>query len=139
VEQSQSSQKEEDMLQDIELKENEDLLVLSIHSISYSDIEGLDASASTFLVVDFYEHEPQTSDVVQGVKPRLDTSFQFVVAVDNFFIGYMNSRNVIVEVNKVNGLDYSVIGAAEIPLRQMLSENILEASEHVMFLAMETR
>ena len=122
VEQSQSSQKEEDMLQDIELKENEDLLVLSIHSISYSDIEGLDASASTFLVVDFYEHEPQTSDVVQGVKPRLDTSFQFVVAVDNFFIGYMNSRNVIVEVNKVNGLDYSVIGAAEIPLRQMLSE-----------------
>ena len=119
---SQKSRNEEDVLHDIELKENEDLLVLSIHSVSYSDVAAFDSSTSSFLVVDFYEHEPQTSDVVQGLQPRLDTSFQFVVAVDNFFISYMNSRNVLVEVNKVSGLDYQVVGAAEIPLRQMLSE-----------------
>ena len=122
VEKSNKPGKDEDILQDIELKENEDLLILSVHSVSYVENSGFDASTSSFLVVDFYEHEPQTSDVVQGLKPRLDTSFQFVVAVDNFFIGYMNSRNVVVEVNKVSGLDYQVIGAAEIPLRQMLSE-----------------
>ncbi|QDZ23034.1 hypothetical protein A3770_09p55520 [Chloropicon primus] len=122
VDPSQKLKNEEDMLQDIELKENEDLLILSMHSVSYIENTGFDASTSTFLVVDFYEHEPQTSDVVQGLKPRLDTSFQFVVAVDNFFISYMNSRNVVVEVNRVSGLDYQVVGAAEIPLRQMLSD-----------------
>ncbi len=111
-----------DHLLDIELKENEDLLALSIHSISYNEAARLEDQSSTFIVVDFFEHEPQTSDVVQGLNARFDTSFQFVVAVDHFFLSYMNARNIVLEVNKVSGLDYEVVGAAEIPLRQMLSD-----------------
>ena len=109
---------------DVELKPHENMVTLTVHSVTFNDRSGMSSSSSTFLVVDFFEHEPQTTEVMAGTRPRLDTVFPFVVDMeDGFFTKHVQSGDILLEVNKVAGLDYAAMGSAQIPLRYMLADD----------------
>lgn len=57
---------------------------------------------SSFIVVDFFDFESQTTTLQVGSKPHWDCGITFKVAVDDFLIRYLASDVAVLEVNMVS-------------------------------------
>lgn len=52
----------------------------------------------TFLTVEFYDHDTKATDVSDGFKPSYATQFSFKNKVDDYYIRFLESKHVKVEV-----------------------------------------
>lgn len=52
----------------------------------------------TFLTVDFFNHDSQQSDTFTGYKPIINTVFSFQNQVDDFYIKYLDSETLQVDI-----------------------------------------
>lgn len=77
---------------------------------------------ATFMTVDFFEHETQATAVHSGLNITSDHTLQYVVKVDDFFLEYLDTRHLPVELNKSLGLDFAAIGVAHLNLRRVLDD-----------------
>jgi hypothetical protein len=59
------------------------------------------------------------------VLPRLS---QFVVKADTFFIEYLDTKSLVVELNRSKGWDFETVGTARIQLQQCLDDFRLGAA-----------
>ena len=53
-------------------------------------------------------------------RPEFDTTVQYVVVVDGFFMEYMATKHLTLELNRSRGLDYEPLATAHVPLRQIM-------------------
>ena len=53
-------------------------------------------------------------------RPEFDTTVQYVVVVDGFFLEYMATKHLTLELNRSRGLDYEPLATAHVPLRQIM-------------------
>lgn len=78
----------------------------------------------SFIAVDFYLHETQTSNLNSGNKPVYNLQMSFRVTVDENFIHYLESENISVDVYYIKDNVQAILGKAKISLFDILeSEN----------------
>lgn len=103
------------------LMEGENIFELRLHGMSL-ERGPLGESPSTFLTVDFFEHETQATPLAQGLTPTLDLKYEFVVRMDAFFLQHMDLDDLRLELNKAAGMDFVTVGLALFPLRRVLED-----------------
>ena len=79
-----------------------------------------ESNPSTFLTVDFFEHETQATPLAAGWSVDVNQTYEFVVAVDNLFIQFMELDCLRVDLHVAHGLDFRTVGSAAWPLRRVL-------------------
>lgn len=55
-------------------------------------------SFATFLTVEFYDHDTKVTDVSEGYNPNYATQFSFKNSIDDFYIKYLETKTLKVEV-----------------------------------------
>ena len=63
---------------------------------------------------------PVAALLLAPCRPEFDTTVQYVVVVDSFFLEYMASKHLTLELNRSRGLDYEPLATAHVPLRQIM-------------------
>lgn len=58
---------------------------------------------ASFLTVDFYNHETQTSSFAEGLKPVYNVHISFKVNVDDFFLQFLERDSLVFEANSARG------------------------------------
>jgi First C2 domain of RPGR-interacting protein 1 len=79
-----------------------------------------ESNPSTFLTVDFFEHETQATPLAAGWSVDVNQTYEFVVAVDNLFIQFMELDCLRLDLHVAHGLDFRTVGSAAWPLRRVL-------------------
>lgn len=60
--------------------------------------------SSTFIVIDFFDYESQTTSLQYGVKPQWDFAATFKIDIDDFLIRYLATDVLTLELNMVGGV-----------------------------------
>ena len=110
---------EEDDIPGLGPDENIAELHLERLSLEKSALRG-ESNPNTFLTVDFFEHETQATPLAAGWSVDLSQTFEFVVAVDNLFIQFMELDCLRLDLHVAHGLDFRTVGSAAWPLRRVL-------------------
>ena len=74
---------------------------------------------NTFFTVDFYNHETQSSSIVEGNYPSFNVLFSFKVQVDDFFLQFLEKDGILVDLHLSKGTEYLTIGKAKIELSEL--------------------
>ena len=74
----------------------------------------------TFIAVDFYFHETQTSNLVNGVHPNYNLQLTFKVDEDERLIEYFNDECIIVDVYCLLNEEHVHFGKGSIQLNQLI-------------------
>jgi protein fantom len=77
---------------------------------------------STFCTIEFFEHELQTTPVVQGRKPEFNFTSQYIVKVDDFFLHYLQKETTTIELHQAIGSDYTTKAACQISFRELIDK-----------------
>ncbi|KAG7383094.1 X-linked retinitis pigmentosa GTPase regulator-interacting protein 1 [Phytophthora pseudosyringae] len=102
-----------------DLAPGEQLLELGIVSGSLdSSVVGI--NSSTFVLSDFYDFESQSTALLMGNRPEYNLSATFKVTVDGFFLRYLASESILLEVHQAIRGDFKLIGKASVRLSKLL-------------------
>ena len=74
----------------------------------------------SFFSVDFYMHETQTSDIINGKNPMFNFQLIFKVEINENFLNYLENEKIIVECYSLRDNDQKIIGRGEIELKKLL-------------------
>jgi len=74
----------------------------------------------SFVAVDFYLHETQTSNLNNGMNPMYNLQLTFKVNVDEHFIHYLEGDNIKIDLYYISNNLQFVLGHGKIPLSQLL-------------------
>jgi hypothetical protein len=77
-------------------------------------------STPTFALVDFFNFESEATPVLEGRRPNYDFASSYRVVVDDFFLRFLATESLVVEVCKVQGNDFELIGRCAVPLHTLL-------------------
>mmetsp|Transcript_33299 Transcript_33299/g.94346 ORF Transcript_33299/g.94346 Transcript_33299/m.94346 type:complete len:1641 (+) Transcript_33299:88-5010(+) len=106
-------------LADLEPDEN----IFELHLASaVLDEDAMGRNPPTFLSLDFFEHETQATSVVSSGVPEYDHTIQYILKADTFFVEYLDTRMLVIELNRSKGWDFETVGTARIPLQQCLDD-----------------
>lgn len=94
------------------------------------DRQIVDDNSSTFVLCDFYEFESQATTLLTGSRPEYNLSTTFKVTVDAFFLRYLATESLTLEVHQSVRGDFRVVGSASVRLAKLLrsSGSIKEAA-----------
>lgn len=132
-----------------ELRAGENLFEININGAVYSKkcsdylhnflpgFSSLDNLIS-FVIVDFYDFETAVSSIGVGSKPIFADKFRFTVSVDDFFLHYVQSGKVNIQVCISNGVDYYPIGVCTTNLSGLLAEVTDAFKYHGDIIALES-
>ena len=76
--------------------------------------------SSSFMVVDFFDYESQTTSLLTGTKPAWDFAASYKVVVDDFLLRYLATDVITIELNAANQGDFSMLARCTIPLSALL-------------------
>ena len=74
----------------------------------------------SFISVDFYLHETQTSNLMTGQKPNYNFQLSFKVTVDENFIIYLQDDFIIIELYYLKNNTQTIFANGKIPLNQLI-------------------
>lgn len=84
-----------------EIRPDENLLEIWIKSASIK--EGvLTPGSSTFVVIDFFDYESQTTSVLGGIHPQWDFAATYKITMDDFLLRFFATDMVTLEFNMVS-------------------------------------
>ncbi|GMF14569.1 unnamed protein product [Phytophthora lilii] len=102
-----------------DLGPGEQLLEMLIVSGNFdSTVVGI--NSSTFVLCDFYDFESQSTPLLMGIRPEYNLSSTFKVTVDGFFLRYLASESIVLEVHQAIRGDFKLIGKSSIRLSKLL-------------------
>lgn len=102
-----------------DLAPGEQLLEVGIVSGNF-DNSVVGINSSTFVICDFYDFESQSTPLLMGNRPEYNLSATFKVTVDGFFLRYLASESVVLEVHQAIRGDFKLIGKASVRLSKLL-------------------
>ncbi len=85
-----------------ELRPDENLLEIWVKGATIRDNGILAPGSSTFVVIDFFDYESQTTSLLSGPKPQWDFASTYKIAVDDFLLRYLALDVVSLELNMVS-------------------------------------
>lgn len=105
---------------------DENYLDLYITSANY-DIESVQNKIGlqiddlmSFISVDFYLHETQTSNLMSGKNPNYNFQLSFKVTVDDNFIIFLQDDNIIIELYYLKNNTQTIFANGKINLNQLI-------------------
>eukprot|EP00752_Nemacystus_decipiens_P007715 g6898.t1 len=81
----------------------------------------LSVGSSSFVVVDFFDFESQATPLLPGVSPAFDFATTFKVTVDDFFLRYLGTEGLVLELNQARAADFELVGRRQVALSGLLS------------------
>ena len=113
---------------EIELTMNENALDVYFGECIYEkDLEdkiGYDMDDMlSFFTVDFYMHETQTSDILNGPNPMFNFQILFKVDVNEGFLNYLKNEYLSIEVYSLRDNVQVILGEGKISLNELLENN----------------
>ncbi|KAG3035999.1 hypothetical protein PC120_g510 [Phytophthora cactorum] len=102
-----------------DLAPGEQILELGIVSGDF-DSSVIGVNSSSFVLCDFYDFESQSTPLLMGSRPEYNLSATFKVTVDGFFLRYLASESVLLEVHQAIRGDFKLIGKASVRLSKLL-------------------
>ncbi|CAM9344057.1 unnamed protein product, partial [Phaeothamnion confervicola] len=84
------------------------------------DASLLAAAAATFVVVDFFDYESQATPLLTGPSPRYDFAATYKVTVDDFFLRFLGTESLSLELNQTRAADFELLARARVPLADLL-------------------
>jgi Ca2+-binding EF-hand superfamily protein/FtsZ-binding cell division protein ZapB len=89
--------------------------------------------SSTFMVIDFFDFESQTTSLLSGLKPQWDFAATYKLTVDDFLLRYLATDAVRLELNMSSQGDFTMLANCAIPLSALLkSRPRLQLVNHPM-------
>lgn len=71
---------------------------------------------ATFFAFDFFEFETQTTPVVSGTRQQLNYTSQFVVKVDAFFLNYLATKTMKLDLfQSCGGMEFKELATCQVP------------------------
>jgi Ca2+-binding EF-hand superfamily protein len=101
------------------LSSDENLMQIWIRNAEFKDGVVRPGYAS-FVVVDFYNFESQTTGMHYGSKPSWDCGITFKTSIDDSFIRFLASNVVDLEINVAMAGDYNLLSKISLPLQGLL-------------------
>ncbi|GMH78351.1 hypothetical protein TL16_g07766 [Triparma laevis f. inornata] len=83
----------------------------------------ISSDSSTFVLVDFFDYESQATPLVTGLYPRYDFATTYKVTVDDFFLRFLATDSLSIELNKAHNADYQLLARATVTLSQLLESS----------------
>ena len=74
----------------------------------------------SFITVDFYLHETQTSNLMTGQKPNYNLQLSFKVSADESFILYLKEEFIIIELYYLKNNTQTIFASGKINLSQLI-------------------
>ena len=110
---------------DIELSMNENALDIFFGECVYEDglSEELGFSIDhilSFFSVDFYIHETQTSDILNGKTPQFNFQISFKVDMNEKFITYLESEYIYIDIYSLRDNVQNIFGKGKISLKELI-------------------
>ncbi|RDD43076.1 Protein fantom [Trichoplax sp. H2] len=119
--------KEEDEYEDttevVELERGENIFEFHVAKMVLSDEAQAvfdDAEPITFITIEFYEFEIQATPIVRGYRPEFNSTSQYVVRVDDFFLRYLQKESATLELHRAFGTDYRTVAACQVTFSEIL-------------------
>lgn len=84
------------------------------------DEHKLEYGATTFVMLDFYDYETQTSPLVTGLHPNFNFAATYRVTVDHFLLRYLASETLTLELNRTRHGDFELLGQTSLSMRPLL-------------------
>ncbi|XP_076863714.1 protein fantom isoform X2 [Brachyhypopomus gauderio] len=110
----------------VHLARGENLLEIHLGTARFGP-EALDSlgdkDPATFCTYAFYDFELQSTAVVRGPQPAFDFISQYLVKVDDFFLHYLHSNSITVELHLAEGLAFRTVAAGQLHLSQVLERD----------------
>ena len=104
------------------LAPGENVFELRLMSVEVDGAKIGEENPATFMTVDFFEHETQATAVTQGLSVNTDHTLRYIVKPDDFFLEYLDTKRLPVELNKSLGVDFATIGVANLNLSWVLDD-----------------
>ena len=116
---------------------NENAVDLYLGECNFED--GLDSEIGinyedmrSFLCVDFFLHETQTSNILLGQNPMFNFQITFRVNIDENLLNYLESDNINIEIYYIRDNEQIIIAKGKIPLIDLLNVNIENNNSRVI-------
>jgi len=115
-----------------DLKHEENILDLALDKAEYYNNSLLQVVESdvvsekgflTFFTVEFYDHDTKATDVTAGLQPAYSTLFSFKNKVDDYYIQYLQSHRIKLELFLNKSQRVKKIGFANIVLRELIERD----------------
>ena len=114
------------------IREDENLLEIWVKSCSIRD-GVLSPGSSTFVVIDFFDYESQTTALLSGSKPQWDFAATYKLIVDDFLLRYLATDTVTLELNMATQGDFTMLARCSIPISSLLKARPrLQLTNHPM-------
>jgi len=115
-----------------ELLPDENLLEVWIKSATIAE-GALPSGCSTFVVIDFFDYESQTTSFLTGFKPQWDFAATYKITVDDFLLRYLATDVITLELNTATQGDYSMLARCTVPISSLLrSKPLIKLTNHPM-------
>lgn len=115
-----------------DLSPDENLLEVWVKGASISD-NTLTPGSSSFIVVDFFDYESQSTSFLPSLKPQWDFAATYKITVDDFFLRYLATDVIVFELNMVSQGDFAMLARCTVPLSGLLkSKPMLRINNHPM-------
>lgn len=82
----------------------------------------LNGDSTTFVMCDFYDYETQTTPLLLGLNPQYNFSATYKVETDHFFLRFLSTDSLVLEINLARNADFQLIAQCTLPLRDLLTE-----------------
>lgn len=115
-----------------DLTPDENLLEVWVKSASIAD-GTTSPGSSSFVVVDFFDYESQTTSLLSTLKPQWDFAATYKVNVDDFLLRYLATDVIIFELNMASQGDFAMLARCTVPLSALLkSKPLIRINNHPM-------
>lgn len=103
-----------------ELASDENLVEVWVRGAELAD-NVWEADAPSFAIIDFFNFESEATPVLDGKSPRFDFASSYKVVVDDFLLKFLATQPLIIEICRVRGVDFELIGRCSIALNRLLT------------------
>jgi len=107
---------------DADFGPGENLVEVWVVGASFNENK-VEPGVTSFVMMDFYDYETQTSPLLTGLAPRYDFAATYKVNADHFFMRYLSNESLTLEVNRMLHGDYALLGLSSISLRPLVEGN----------------
>lgn len=94
----------------------------SLHQVVESDVIS-DKSFLSFFTVEFFDHDVKATDVTNGLEPSYSTLFSFKNKVDDYYIQFLQSNRIKLELFLNKSQKVKKIGFANVALRELIERD----------------
>ncbi|CAK4615697.1 unnamed protein product [Aphanomyces euteiches] len=103
----------------VDLAAGDNLMELWIVQAQF-DAKYINGTGCTFVLCDFFDFESQSTSLVMGSKPRYNFAATYKITADAFFLRYLASETLALEVHQAIKGEFHVVGKTALRLDKLL-------------------